>query len=70
MLATIRASQLNTFDPALSIQHQFDGKLRREKEPTQDFTSLGRGFISSFCDRCGRAREECGGLGFSIAVTW
>src|SRR5262249_20222850 len=40
MLAAIRASQLNTFDPALSIQHQFDGKLRRQKEHTQDFTSL------------------------------
>jgi hypothetical protein len=40
MLATIGASHLNTFDPALSVQHTFDGKLRREKEHTQDFTSL------------------------------
>ena len=40
MLGTISASQLNTFDPALSIQHKFDGKLRRQKKHTQDFTSL------------------------------
>jgi len=40
MLNTIRASHLNTFDSALSIQHKFDGKLRREKKNTQDFTSL------------------------------
>jgi hypothetical protein len=40
MLGTIRASYLNTFDPALSIQHKFDGKLRRQKKHTQDFTSL------------------------------
>ena len=40
MLDTIRASHLNTFDPALSIQHKFDGKLRRQKKHTQDFTSL------------------------------
>jgi hypothetical protein len=40
MLDTIRASHLNTFDPALSVQHKFDGKLRRQKEQTQDFTSL------------------------------
>src|SRR5215467_324397 len=40
MLATIRASHLNMFDPALSIQHKFDGKLRRQKKHTQDFTSL------------------------------
>jgi len=40
MLDTIRASQLNTFDSALSIQHKFDGKLRRQKKHTQDFTSL------------------------------
>ena len=40
MLDTIRASQLNTFDSALSIQHKFDGKLKRQKKHTQDFTSL------------------------------
>jgi hypothetical protein len=40
MLDTIRASHLNTFDPVLSIQHKFDGKLRRQKKHTQDFTSL------------------------------
>jgi hypothetical protein len=40
MLHTIWASQLNTFDPALSLQHRFDGKLRRQKKHTQDFTSL------------------------------
>jgi hypothetical protein len=37
---TIRASHLNTFDPTMSIQHKFDGKLRRQKKHTQDFTSL------------------------------
>ena len=40
MLGTIKASHLNTFDPALSVQHKFDGKLKRRKEHTQDFTSL------------------------------
>jgi hypothetical protein len=40
MFDAIRASHLNTFDPALSVQHKFDGKLRRQKEHTQDFTSL------------------------------
>jgi hypothetical protein len=40
ILDTISASHLNTFDPALSIQHKFDGKLRRQKKCTQDFTSL------------------------------
>jgi hypothetical protein len=40
MLDTIRASHLNTFDPVLSIQHKFDGKLRRQQKHTQDFTSL------------------------------
>jgi superfamily I DNA/RNA helicase len=37
---TIKASHLDTFDPAMSIQHKFDGKLRRQKKGTQDFTSL------------------------------
>jgi hypothetical protein len=40
ILGMIRASHLNTFDPALSVQHKFDGKLRRPREHTQDFTSL------------------------------
>jgi len=40
MLNTIKASHLNTFDPALSVQHKFDGKLKRQKKHTQDFTSL------------------------------
>ena len=40
MLYTIKASHLNTFDPALSLQHRFDGKLRRQRKHTQDFTSL------------------------------
>jgi hypothetical protein len=37
---TIRASYLNTFDPALSIEHRFGGRLKRQNTPTQDFTSL------------------------------
>ena len=37
---TIKASHLNTFEPTISIQHKFDGKLRRQKKHTQDFTSL------------------------------
>jgi hypothetical protein len=40
MLQTIRASHLNTFDPVLSIQHKFEGKLKSQKKHTQDFTSL------------------------------
>ena len=40
VLNTIRASHLNTFDPTMSVQHKFDGKLRRQKKHTQDFTSL------------------------------
>jgi hypothetical protein len=39
LLKTITASHLNTFDPMLSIQHKFDGKLKSQKKP-QDFTSL------------------------------
>ena len=45
VLCAIRASHLNTFDPTMSIQHKFDGKLRRQKKGTQYFTSL-----SLFCD--------------------
>jgi hypothetical protein len=40
VLNTIRASHLNTFDPTMSIQHKFDGRLRRQKGGTQYFTSL------------------------------
>jgi hypothetical protein len=40
ILGAIRASHLNSFDPTMSIQHNFDGKLRRRKKCTQDFTSL------------------------------
>jgi hypothetical protein len=40
LLETIGASHLNTFDPVLSIQHKFDGKLRCKKKHTQHFTSL------------------------------
>jgi hypothetical protein len=36
----IRASHLNTFDVALSIQHRLGGELKREKVGWQDFTSL------------------------------
>ena len=37
---TIIASHLNTLDVALSVQHKFDGKLKREKPGWQDVTSL------------------------------
>jgi hypothetical protein len=41
LLHTIRASHLNTFDPALSIEHRSGGKLKCQNEPpAQDFTSL------------------------------
>jgi hypothetical protein len=41
ILDAIRASHLNTFDPALSVQHKIDGKLRRpEKRTHMDLTSL------------------------------
>jgi hypothetical protein len=36
----IKASHLNTLDVALSLQHKFDGQLRREKKGMQDYTSL------------------------------
>src|SRR6516225_7970281 len=36
----IKASHLNTLDVALSLQHKFDGQLRREKIGMQDHTSL------------------------------
>jgi hypothetical protein len=40
IVGAIEASHLNSFDPTVSIQHKFDGKLIRQKEHTQDFTSL------------------------------
>jgi len=41
VLDAIRASHLNTFDPALSVQHKFDGKLSHQKEHAhQNITSL------------------------------
>jgi hypothetical protein len=40
LLAAIHASHLNTLDAALSLQHKFGGKLKREKKGMQDFTSL------------------------------
>jgi hypothetical protein len=36
----IVASHLNTLDAATSLQHEFDGKLKREKSGWQDFSSL------------------------------
>ena len=36
----IKASHLNSFDPAISVQHKFGGTLNRQKLYTQDFTSL------------------------------
>ena len=36
----IKASRLNTLDVAWSLQHKFDGRLRREKKGMQDYTSL------------------------------
>jgi hypothetical protein len=41
----IRASHLNSRDPAISIQHKFAGRLKRQKNGRQHFTS-----ISLFCD--------------------
>ena len=37
---TIRASHLNTLEVGLSLQHKFDGELRRNKIGMQDHTSL------------------------------
>jgi hypothetical protein len=36
----IRASHLNTLNPAESIRNRFDGKLKRQKDCLQEFTSL------------------------------
>jgi hypothetical protein len=36
----IRASHLNSFDPAISVQRKFDGILNRRKEGIRDYTSL------------------------------
>jgi hypothetical protein len=40
LLGAIHASQLTVLDPALSLQHKFGGKLKREKKGMQEFTSL------------------------------
>ena len=40
ILNAIRASQLNTLEPALSINNRFDGTLKRKKVGLQDVTSL------------------------------
>ena len=40
ILAAVSASHLNSFDPTMSIQHKFNGKLIRRKERYRDFTSL------------------------------
>jgi hypothetical protein len=37
---TIKASHLNMLDVVLSIQHRFDGELKREEKGWQDCTSL------------------------------
>src|ERR1700730_1625506 len=39
LLAALEASQLNTLDPLVAIQHPFNGKLHR-KEGMQDYTSI------------------------------
>ncbi len=36
----IKASHLNSFDPALAIKHKFGGTLKRKKKGMQEFTSL------------------------------
>jgi hypothetical protein len=40
LYGAIKASQLNSFNPTISIQHKFDGALKRAKKGTADFTSL------------------------------
>ena len=40
VLSAINASHLNTFDPKLSVQHKFDGTLKRKKVGVQDYTSI------------------------------
>jgi len=40
ILSAILASHLNTFDPKLSVQHKFDGTLKRKKVGVQDYTSI------------------------------
>jgi hypothetical protein len=45
VIKTIRTSHLNTFDPLISVQQKFDGRLKDQKEGLQDFTS-----IALFCD--------------------
>jgi hypothetical protein len=45
VIRTISTSRLNTFDPLVSVQQKFDGRLKAQKEGLQDFTS-----IALFCD--------------------
>jgi hypothetical protein len=40
LYSAIEASHLNTLEVGLSLQHKFDGQLRRKKSGTQDYTSL------------------------------
>jgi hypothetical protein len=40
ILSAILASHLNTFDPKLSVQHKFDGTLKRKKVGVQSYTSI------------------------------
>jgi len=54
MLDTIKASHLNTFDPALSVQHKFDGKLKPRKN-TRRISHLWRFsamMLNVFCVTC------------------
>ena len=58
-----KASHLNTLDAALSIQHRFNGELKREKVGWQDFTSL-----SLFADDVERLLRDLYGEVDHIAV--
>ena len=49
MLDTIKASHLNTFDPALSVQHKFGGKLKGRR-------------LCGRCERDDLVRPLCGFL--------
>jgi hypothetical protein len=41
VFVAIRASHLNSFDPLISLQQTFDGRLKDKKRGMQAFTSLG-----------------------------
>ena len=60
----IWASHLATLDVALSIQHRFDGELKRKKEGMQDFTSL-----SLFVDDVERLLHDLYGKLANEAIT-